>query len=82
MQALVERIQQAESEHNPVIIFTETEALHPILRVSAFEQVLQGHFPMPVVFCYPGTEPGQEENINPRFLGIHRPDGNYRSIHI
>ena len=82
VQTLVERIQQAETEHNPVIIFSETEALHPILRVSAFEQVLQGHFPMPVVFCYPGTEPGQEENINPRFLGIHRPDGNYRSIHI
>jgi len=82
VQALVERIEQASAEHNPVIIFTETEALHPILRVSAFEQVLQGHFPMPVVFCYPGTEPGMEENINPRFLGIHRPDGNYRSIHI
>jgi hypothetical protein len=79
---LVERIEQAENKNHPVILFTETEALHPILRVSAFEQVLQGHFSMPVVFCYPGTEPGMEENINPRFLGIHRPDGNYRSIHI
>ena len=79
---LVERIEQAENKNHPVILFTETEALHPILRVSAFEQVLQGHFSMPVVFCYPGTEPGMAENINPRFLGIHRPDGNYRSIHI
>jgi len=79
---LVKQIEAAESEHNPVIIFTDTEALHPILRVSAFEQVLQGHFSMPVVFCYPGTEPGLEDNINPRFLGIHRSDGNYRSIHI
>jgi hypothetical protein len=82
VEVLVKHIELAESEHNPVILFTETEALHPVLRVSAFEQVLQGHFPMPVVFCYPGTEPGLEENINPRFLGIHRPDGNYRSIHI
>lgn len=79
---LIRHIETSKSEHNPVLIFTETEMLHPILRVSAFEQVLQGHFPMPVVFCYPGTEPGMEENINPRFLGIHRPDGNYRSIHI
>lgn len=82
VKAIVARIEDAAAEHNPVILFTETEALHPILRVSAFEQVLQGHFSMPVVICYPGTEPGVEGNINPRFLGIHRPDGNYRSIHI
>jgi len=79
VRAILSEIEEAGSRKNGVLILTETECIHPILRVSAFEQVLQGRFSVPTIICYPG-ERGLGEN--PSFLGLHRSDGNYRSTHI
>ena len=81
IQCILRRLDEAQQVSNPVAIFTAAEVLHPVLRISAFEQVLQGKIPMPVLICYPGKK-GIGGGRNPSFLGIHRPDGNYRSTFI
>jgi hypothetical protein len=63
-----------------VLLLTDTELLHPLFRVSAFEQILQGKFTCPTVICYPGRRGTVGDN--PSFLGIKSSDGNYRSTHI
>ena len=63
-----------------VLLLTDTELIHPLFRVSAFEQILQGKFACPTVICYPGRRGTIGDN--PSFLGIKSSDGNYRSTHI
>jgi len=78
--ALIGKIQEAAKLDNGVLILVDTETIHPLFRVSAFEQILQGKFSVPTVICYPG----EKGNIgdNPSFLGFYTSDGNYRSTHI
>ncbi|MBK1834747.1 BREX protein BrxB domain-containing protein [Roseibacillus ishigakijimensis] len=78
--AIEEEIQAAASKPNGLLLITDIEMAHPLLRVSAFEQVLQGRFAVPTVFFYPG----ERGNIgdNPSYLGVYPSDGNYRSTHI
>ena len=80
VKALDTAIQEAAALENGVLILTDLETIHPLFRVSAFEQILQGRFKAPTVICYPG----EKGNIgdNPSFLGIFKSDGNYRSTHI
>jgi len=62
-----------------LLIITDTEALHPYIRVGSLEQRLQGKFRVPTIILYPGIRSGR---TTLRFLGIYPEDGNYRSTHI
>jgi hypothetical protein len=78
--ALIEILEAAAKTPKSVLLLTDLEMLHPLLRVSAFEQVLQGKFTVPTVLFYPGRRGSVGDN--PSFLGIYKSDGNYRSTHI
>lgn len=77
---LKREIDRVASLKNGVLLLTDTELIHPLFRVSAFEQILQGKFACPTVICYPGRRGTIGDN--PSFLGIKSSDGNYRSTHI
>jgi len=78
--AILNAIDTANSQPNGILILVDAEAIHPLFRVSAFEQILQGKFLVPTVICYPGER--GDIGDNPSFLGIYKADGNYRSTHI
>lgn len=80
VKAIESAIKDAAALENGVLILTDMETMHPLFRVSAFEQILQGKFIAPTVMCYPG----EKGNIgdNPSFLGFYKSDGNYRSTHV
>lgn len=78
--AIISKIQEAAGLDNGILILTDTETIHPLFRVSAFEQILQGKFTVPTVICYPGVRGNIGDN--PSFLGFYKSDGNYRSHHI
>jgi len=73
-------IQEAAKTPKSVLLITDIEMAHPLVRVSAFEQILQGKFALPTVFFYPGKRGTVGDN--PSFLGVYPSDGNYRSTHI
>ena len=73
-------IQKAAKISQSVLLITDVEMAHPLVRVSAFEQVLQGRFLLPTIFFYPGKRGTVGDN--PSFLGVYPSDGNYRSTHI
>lgn len=77
---IIDAIAEAQTLTKGVLILRDTEMLHPLFRVSAFEQILQGKFTVPTVICYPGVKGNIGDN--PSFLGIYNADGNYRSTHI
>lgn len=62
-----------------LLLITDVEALHPLLRINAIETQLLGKVRQPVVVLYPGVRHGQ---TSLSFLGIYPPDPNYRSEHI
>lgn len=68
-----------KSDPHALLILTDLEALHPFLHISGVEQQLAGQFAVPTVVLYPGKRGGSHSLS---FLGIHRENGNYRSIHI
>ncbi|BDC48933.1 hypothetical protein F183_A12490 [Bryobacterales bacterium F-183] len=74
--AAVERLAHKQKG---ILLITDTEALHPYLRIGAVEQRLTGRVSCPVVILYPGRR-GGETTLS--FLGIYPDDGNYRSTHI
>jgi hypothetical protein len=78
--ALLQAIEETAAMKNGVLLLVDTETIHPLFRVSAFEQILQGKFKAPTVICYPGEKGTIGEN--PSFLGFYNSDGNYRSTHI
>ena len=78
--ALIKFLEAAAMTPKSVLLLTDLEMLHPLLRASAFEQVLQGKFKVPTVLFYPGRRGSVGDN--PSFLGIYKSDGNYRSTHI
>jgi hypothetical protein len=78
--ALVNAIEETAKQKNGVLLLIDTETIHPLFRVSAFEQILQGKFKAPTIICYPGQKGTIGEN--PSFLGFYKSDGNYRSTHI
>lgn len=80
VQRLDNLIQDAAKIPQSVLLITDVEMAHPLVRVSAFEQVLQGRFIVPTVFFYPGKRGTVGDN--PSFLGVYPSDGNYRSTHI
>jgi hypothetical protein len=80
VQRLQTIIQEAAKTPKSVLLITDIEMAHPLVRVSAFEQILQGKFAVPTVFFYPGKRGTVGDN--PSFLGVYPSDGNYRSTHI
>lgn len=78
--ALDQIIQDTSKLKKGVLILTDSETIHPMFRISAFEQILQGRFQVPTVICYPGEKSSYGDN--PSFLGFYTADGNYRSTHI
>ncbi len=77
--AILAELEILGSEPRGLLLLTDLEALHPFLHISGIEQQLTGRFCVPTVVFYPGTRGG---SYSLRFLGIHRENGNYRSIHI
>ena len=76
---LEERLQPLKGQPNTLLLVTDLEALHPILRIGALESQLQGKFHVPTVFLYPGIRTGKTRL---KFLGFYPEDGNYRSVHV
>lgn len=79
VKAVQEQLETLRQISNAVLLVTDLEALHPFLHFSGIEQQLTGQFHVPTVVLYPGTRGGSHSL---RFLGIHKENGNYRSIHI
>jgi hypothetical protein len=77
--AILAELESLRNEPGGLLVLTDLEALHPFLHISGIEQQLNGKFCVPTVVLYPGTRGGFHSL---RFLGIHKENGNYRSIHI
>jgi hypothetical protein len=77
--AIQKNLDELKSDPHGLLLVTDLEALHPFLHISGIEQQLTGRFCVPTVVFYPGTRGGSHSL---RFLGIHKENGNYRSIHI
>lgn len=77
--AILAELESLRAETGGLLVITDLEALHPFLHISGIEQQLTGKFCVPTVVLYPGTRGGFHSL---RFLGIHKENGNYRSIHI
>jgi hypothetical protein len=77
--AILAELASLRTETGGLLVITDLEALHPFLHISGIEQQLTGKFCVPTVVLYPGTRGGFHSL---RFLGIHKENGNYRSIHI
>jgi hypothetical protein len=72
-------LQPLQSEQNALLLVTDLEALHPLLRIGSIESQLQGQFTVPTIFLYPGVRTGKTRL---KFLGFYPEDGNYRSVHV
>ncbi len=72
-------LQALEGRRNALLLVTDLEALHPFMRIGAIESQLQGKFPVPTIFLYPGVRTGKTRL---KFLGFYPEDGNYRSVHV
>ncbi len=79
LKRLEEALQPLEGHSNSLLLVTDLEALHPLLRIGAFESQLQGKFHVPTIFLYPGVRTGKTRL---KFLGFYPEDGNYRSVHV
>ncbi len=77
--AIQQELDALSSDPQGLLLITDLEALHPFIHISGIEQQLNGRFCVPTVVLYPGTRGGSHSL---RFLGIHKENGNYRSIHI
>jgi len=77
--AILAELDTLRDQPGALLILTDLEALHPFLHISGIEQQLTGKFCVPTVVLYPGIRGGSHSL---RFLGIHKENGNYRSIHI
>ena len=77
--AILAELEILRNEPGGILLITDLEALHPFLHISGIEQQLNGKFCVPTIVLYPGTRGGYHSL---RFLGIHKENGNYRSIHI
>ncbi|PCJ05270.1 MAG: hypothetical protein COB16_16430 [Rhodobacteraceae bacterium] len=76
---LEEALRSLEGSSNALLLVTDLEALHPLLRIGVIESQLQGQFHVPTVFLYPGVRTGKTRL---KFLGFYPEDGNYRSVHV
>ena len=76
---LKERLTEASSQRDGLLLLTDLEALHPYLRINSIEAQLQNQVRCPVIVLYPGSREGK---TSLRFVGFYPADPNYRSEHI
>ena len=79
LKCLENALHPLEGQQNALLLVTDLEALHPLLRIGAIEIQLQGRFHVPTIFLYPGVRTGKTRL---KFLGFYPEDGNYRSVHV
>lgn len=79
LRGLESALQSLKGQSSSLLLVTDLEALHPLLRIGAIEGQLQGQFGVPTVFLYPGVRTG---TTRLKFLGFYPEDGNYRSVHV
>ncbi|MFN3628790.1 MAG: BREX protein BrxB domain-containing protein [Casimicrobiaceae bacterium] len=79
LKRLEHALQPLEGKQNTLLLVTDLEALHPLMRIGAIESQLQGKFHVPTIFLYPGVRTGKTRL---KFLGFYPEDGNYRSVHV
>jgi hypothetical protein len=81
--ALLKRLEAAlrplEGQPNALLLVTDLEALHPLLRIGTLESQLQGQFNVTTILLYPGVRMGKTLL---KFLRFYPEDGNYRSVHV
>ena len=74
-----EKLDEAASKPNGLLLLTDLEALHPYLRINTIEAQIMDQIRCPVVVLYPGRREGK---TSLRFLEFYPADPNYRSEHI
>jgi type IV secretory pathway VirJ component len=74
-----EKLDEAASKPNGLLLLTDLEALHPYLRINTIEARIMDQIRCPVVVLYPGKREGK---TSLRFLEFYPADPNYRSEHI
>lgn len=74
-----EKMAEAASQSEGLLLLTDLEALHPYLRINSIEAKIQDEVRCPVVVLYPGSRDGK---TSLRFLEFYPADPNYRSEHI
>jgi hypothetical protein len=79
MAIVEEKLAEAASAPDGLLLLTDLEALHPYLRINSIEAKLQNNVRCPVVVLYPGKREGK---TSLRFLEFYPADPNYRSEHI
>lgn len=75
---LEKKLKELEEDSKAILLITDTEALHPYIRIGSIESQLYGKFKVPTIILYPGTSTGKTQL---KFLGFYPEDGNYRSEH-
>jgi hypothetical protein len=79
MAIVEEKLAEAASAPDGLLLLTDLEALHPYLRINSIEAKLQNNVRCPVIVLYPGKREGK---TSLRFLEFYPADPNYRSEHI
>lgn len=79
LRRLEEALRSLEGNPSALLLVTDLEALHPLIRIGVIESQLQGKFHVPTIFLYPGVRTGKTRL---KFLGFYPEDGNYRSVHV
>lgn len=74
-----QKMEEASSQSNGLLLITDLEAIHPYLRINSIEAKIQDEVRCPVIVLYPGKREGK---TSLRFLEFYPADPNYRSEHI
>jgi hypothetical protein len=74
-----QKMTEASSHSNGLLLFTELEAIHPYLRINSIEAKIQDEVRSPVIVLYPGKREGK---TSLKFLEFYPADPNYRSEHV
>ncbi len=74
-----QKMEEAASQSNGLLLVTDLEAIHPYLRINSIEAKIQDEVRCPVVVLYPGKREGK---TSLKFLEFYPADPNYRSEHI
>jgi hypothetical protein len=74
-----QKMAEASSHSNGLLLITDLEAIHPYLRINSIEAKIQDEVRSPVVVLYPGKREGK---TSLKFLEFYPADPNYRSEHV
>ena len=74
-----QKMAEASSYSNGLLLITDLEAIHPYLRINSIEAKIQDEVRSPVIVLYPGKREGK---TSLKFLEFYPADPNYRSEHV